>query len=370
MPRRLRTEARNTLRETFRLRRKYTRNARYTVTFTLQKNILRVDVLANLTLPNKQVYLRAYKLIELRQKRRIKTYELTRRFRNLAITTPYYDTAFPTQHRRILKAKSLVLLRIRKVIESKIKRTLRAELAYRPYLDILQNYINKIRAIDQAILTLDPTVREELLNALINIARGNKLTRLQVASQPLLRYLSQRYILFYQEHPFTRNIYALRLTPLLMAKSREQNQTYYVMKVLEATTMKMSALAGLVKRLAFQIYRYLSKRGGEWVNSLSYSSYAEGTRSDSIVLARDDMQQPIFTRPLYDVVFRPHEIKKATVKMLGTREIYDEVRNPSVYSMIQRRTRVSKLYDHNAPSLLLMGKQRRRFKEIIAKKII
>ena len=89
-----------------------------------------------------------------------------------------------------------------------------------------------------------------------------------------------------------------------MSKTREREQQYYVMRVVEAEAMKQAAIAGLPKDLAFQIFRYLSKRGHELVNSMTYSGFGEGTRSDSVVIARDDKNFPLVTKKLYDVVFR------------------------------------------------------------------
>jgi len=371
MPRRLRTELNQKIREIRRLSRDYKRKARFEVTFTLRHNVLRIDILAHLTLPSKQIRLRAYKLVELRQKRRMKQYELTRRFKHRASYVTYFDSEYPTQHRRILKRFTELFMRVRERITSLKLVKLRALLQHKPILDILQNYIFEVQSIDRAFLTLSPEERSELVNYLIDVARGNKLFRQLITEKPLLRHLAKRYLLYYQEAPFTHNVYALRLTPLMLALTRARKQQYYVMKVLEAARLKMSALIGIAKKLAFQFYRYFGKRGGEWVNSLSYSSYSEiGSRDDNIVLARNDLQDSVWNRPLFEVVFKPHEIKRATTRALGLRELYDDIRYPSVYAMIDRRTRISKLYDSNANKVLLINKQRRRFKEIIAKRII
>ena len=371
MPRRLRTEINQKIRETSRIRRRAIRNADFLVTVTTKKRFMRIDLQLVLTLPKKTIVLRSYKLYEIELKRRHQAYELTRRFMNRALVTPIFASEFPTQHRRILKAKIGLFERVRERETSLKLVKLRALLQHKPILDILQNYIFEVQAIDRSFLTLSPEERSELVNYLIDVARGNKLFRQLITEKPLLRHLAKRYLLYYQEAPFTHNIYALRLTPLMLALTRERRQQYYVMKVLEAARLKMSALIGIAKKLAFQFYRYFSKRGGEWVNSLSYSSYSEsGNRDDNIVLARNDLQDSVWNRPLFEVVFRPHEIKRATVRAFGLRELYDDVRYPSVYAMIDRRTRISKLYDSDVPKFMLINKQRRRFKEIIAKRII
>jgi len=247
----------------------------------------------------------------------------------------------------------------------------RSLLQHKPILDILQNYIFEVYAIDRAFLSLTPEERADLVNYLIEVARGNRLYKQLILEKPLLRYLALRYILYYQEAPFTHNIYALRITPLMLLLTREMAQQYYIMRVLEASLLKRLALIGINKNLPFQFYRYFSKRGGEFINSMTYSSYSSsGTRNDEIICARNDLQESVWKRPLFEVVFKPHEIKRATVRALGLRELYDDVRYPSVYAMIDRRTRISKLYDSNANKVLLINKQRRRFKEIVAKRII
>ena len=214
MPRRLRTELNQKISEIRRLSRDYKRKARFEVTFTLRHDVLRIDILAHLTFPSKQIRLRAYKLVELRQKRRMKQYELTRRFKHRASYVTYFDSEYPTQHRRILKRFTELFMRVRERVTSLKLVKLRALLQHKPILDILQNYIFEVQAIDRAFLTLSPEERSELVNYLIDVARGNKLFRQLITEKPLLRHLAKRYLLYYQEAPFTHNIYALRLTPL------------------------------------------------------------------------------------------------------------------------------------------------------------
>ena len=370
MPRRLRTELNQKIRETSRIRRRYIRNADFLVTVTTKKNLMRVDLQLTLTLPKKTIVLRSYKLYEIELKRRARTAELVRRFQNRALVTPIFDSEFPTQHRRVLKAKMSIFRKVRKRVESLQQAKLRASLQHRRILDILQSYIYEIYKIDAALLTLPQEEVTDLVNYLIEIAKGNKLFAEIITQKPLLRHLAQKYILYYQNAPETHNIYALRLTPFLLLKTDTLCKTYYIMKVLEATLLKRCALIGIPKTQPFQFYRYFSKRGGEWVNSLSYSSYSEeGSRNDSIICARNDLQDGVWSRKLYEVVFKPHEIRRAVIRALGLRELYDNVKPIGVYAMINRRTRTSKLYDYNANKVLLIGKQRRRFKDIIAKRI-
>ena len=371
MPRRLRTETIQKIRERDRVNRRYKRRARFDVVFTLRRNVLRIDILAHLTLHDREIVARAFKLIEFRQKRRIKRYELTRRFKHRASYITYFDSEFPTQHRRILRQNIRYFVRVRERTKSLRLVKVRSLLQHKPIIDILQNYIFEVYAIDRAFLSLTPEERMELVNYLIEVARGNRLYKQLILEKPLLRYLALRYILYYQEAPFTHNIYALRITPLMLLLTREMAQQYYIMRVLEASLLKRLALIGINKNLPFQFYRYFSKRGGEFINSMTYSSYSSsGTRNDEIICARNDLQESVWKRPLFEVVFKPHEIKRATVRALGLRELYDDVRYPSVYAMIDRRTRISKLYDSNANKVLLINKQRRRFKEIVAKRII
>ena len=370
MPRRPRTEAIQTLREVRRFQRKYRGSARFEVTFTLRNNVLRIDIQAHLTLPHREIALRAYKLVEYQQKRRQRQVELVRRYKHRATIFPYIEETIQTLHRRPIRQRIEEIRRVRHEVESRLRASMRAELKFKEMRSLLQDYIFEVQAIDRAFLTLTPEERAELVSYLIDIARGNRLFAQQVEERPLLRYLAQRYVLFYQKKPLTHNIYALRLTPLMFYETRGRKQQYYAMKIFEAFALKMAGIIGYAKRLPFQVYRYFGKRGREFINSLTYANIGEGNRDDNVILARNDMHQPVTSRPLYDVVFRPHEIKKAVTRMLGLRELYDEVRYPSIYSMIERRTRIAKLYDNNANMVLYIGKQRRRFKEIIAKRII
>ena len=369
MPRRLRTETIETLREIRRFHRKYRRSARFEVTFSLRNNVMRIDILAHLTLPNREIALRAYKLVEYQQKRRQRQVEIVRRYKHRASFFPYVEETIETLHRRPVKQRIEEIRRVRYQVESRLRASMRAELKFKELRSLLQDYIFEIQAIDRAFLTLSPEERAEYVSYLIDIARGNRLFAEQIEERPLLRYLSQRYVLFYQKKPLTHNIYALRLTPLMFYETRDRKQQYYSMKILEALALKASAIIGVAKKLPFQIYRYFGKRGGEFINSLTYANIGDGSRTEKVVLARDDKHQPVTSRPIYDVVFRPHEIKKAVTRMLGLRELYDEVRYPSIYSMIERKTRIAKLYDKNANMILYVIKQRRRFKEIIAKRI-
>jgi len=290
--------------------------------------------------------------------------------RERARETPYYRQEILTVHRRRLRRYEVILERERYLVESMRQALIRARPVFRPLIDLIQAYIFKLRAMDQTLDMLEPTLRESVINRLIEVAKGNKLFKQEVLQQPLLRYFAKRYILYYQEHPNTHNVYALRLSPYMLMKAQNRNMQYYVMRVFDAMKLKMNAVVGMAKKLAMQIYRYFVKRGGEWVNSLTYSSYGPGSRVDTIVLSRDSLLEPIESRKLYDVVFRPHEIKRVTSKMLGMREMYYEIHHPGVYAMVERRTRIAKLYDSGAYKRLIMGMQRRRFKEILARNVL
>ena len=371
MPRRLRTEAvqihRETVRDRIRDFRELTRFRRSHYSIMPRYHLVRFYL--ELTHPKRLRRLTArFRTLFLRARH----HELVNvsKTRERARETPYYRQETLTIHRRRFKRYELVMERERYLVESLREALIRARPMFRPLIDLIQFYIFKLRAMDQTLDTLEPTVREQIIERLIQVAKGNKLFKQEVLQQPLLRYFAKRYILYYQEHPNTHNVYAVRLSPYMLMKAQNRNMQYYVMRVFDAAKLKMNAIAGMAKKLTMKIYRYFVKRGGEWVNSLTYSSYGPGSRTDTIVLSRDSLLDPIESRKLYDVVFRPHEIKRVTSKMLGMREMYYEIHHPGVYAMVERRTRIAKLYDSGAYKRLIMGMQRRRFKEILARNIL
>jgi len=371
MPRRLRTEAvqihRETVRDRIRDFRELTSFRRTHYPVMPKYHLVRFYL--ELVHPKRLRHLRTrLKSVFLRTRH----HELALAYRSVerARETPQYRQEVLTINKRRFKRYQLIAQRERYMVESLRQALIRARPVFRPLIDLIQAYIFKLRAMDQTLDTLEPTLRESVINRLIEVAKGNKLFKQEVLQQPLLRYFAKRYILYYQEHPNTHNVYALRLSPYMLMKAQNRNMQYYVMRVFDAMKLKMNAVVGMAKKLAMQIYRYFVKRGGEWVNSLTYSSYGPGSRTDTIVLSRDSLLDPIESRKLYDVVFRPHEIKRVTSKMLGMREMYYEIRDPGVYAMVERRTRIAKLYDSGAYKRLIMGMQRRRFKEILARNIL
>jgi len=290
---------------------------------------------------------------------------LIRKGRRLAQITETYHEEMPYRHRRRIKRYLRVLEEQRAIIESRRKVMERSRLYMWRIINPLQEYIFRLYAIDRVLLDQPLSIREAVKEYLIRIARKNPLFKEDIEEFPLIRHYAKRYILYYQPFPHTHNIYAVRLTPLTMTWLEDQEGVYYVSRVISAEALKQTALLESSTYVTPYILKISSKRSSEYWNSASQAGRGKIRKDTEIALARDDKQQPLRIVKLIKAIFHPHFIKRAFARMLGRREVHDEVETRCVYAMIGRRGKRDKLYEAGTPMRIAMKIRRRRIKDFL-----
>ena len=290
---------------------------------------------------------------------------LIRRGKRLAQITETYEEEMPYRQRRKIKRYLRVLEEQREIIRARRRVMERSKLLMWRIINPLQSYIYKLYAIDRVLLDQPLTIREAIKDYLVKIARKNPLYRQMIEEFPLIRHYAKRYILYYQLYPHTHNIYAVRLSPLTMTWLEDQEGVYYVSRVISAEALKQTALLESSTYVTPYILKISSKRSSEYWNSASQAGRGKIRKDAEIALARDDKQQPIRITTLLRAIFRPHEIKRAFARMLGRREIHDEVETRCVYAMIGRRGKRDKLYEAGTPMRVAIKIRRRRIKDFL-----
>ena len=319
-----------------------------------------IGFLKGLQLMRQRHVIIAQQLIAHRERQRI-----IKRGLRLAQITETYEEEMSYRHRRKIKRYLRVLEEQREIIKTRQRIIERSRLLMWRIINPLQSYIYRLYAIDRILLDQPLTIREAIRDYLIQIAKKNPLYRQMIEEFPLIRHYAKRYILYYQLYPHTHNIYAVRLSPLTMSWLEEQEAVYYVSRVISAEALKQTALLESATYVMPYVYKISSKRSGEMWNSSSHAGRGKIKKDTEIALARDDKQQPIRITTLLRAIFRPHEIKRAFARMLGRREIHDEVETRCVYAMIGRRGKRDKLYEAGTPMRVAIKIRRRRIKDFL-----
>jgi hypothetical protein len=89
---------------------------------------------------------------------------------------------------------------------------------------------DKMYVLDETLLSLPPEDMHFVINRLIQVTKGNPITREEMMTNPILKYFAERYILMYMEYPCSHNAYAMKLTPLTLYYANGYYQRYYVMR--------------------------------------------------------------------------------------------------------------------------------------------
>lgn len=291
---------------------------------------------------------------------------LIRRGRRLAQITETYEEEMPYRQRRKIKRYLRVLEEQREFIRARRRVMERSRLLMWRIINPLQEYIFRLYAIDRVLLDQPLSIREAVKEYLIRIARKNPLFREDIEEFPLIRHYAKRYILYYQPYPETHNIYAVRLSPLTVSWLQDYEGALYVYRTIIAEALKQSALLEPSTYITPYIYKISSKRSGEFWNSMSQAGRDSIDKDTEMPLGRDDKQQPIRKRKILDIIFRPHEIKRAFARVLGRREIHDECGGGGGGATIGRGSRIQRLYAANAPFRLIRRIIRRRIKDAVA----
>ena len=286
--------------------------------------------------------------------------------KRLARISETYWEEFSSRERRIIRRYSRLLEEQRELIRTRQKAVMRSQITMWRIIDPIQSYLYRLYAIDKVLIDQPEDIRTAIREALIKIAKKNPLFSLQIQENPLLRKYAKQYILYYQPFPHTHNIYAVRLSPLMMSWLEEQEAVFYVSRVISAEALKQTALLESSTYVMPYVYKISSKRSGEVWNSSSYAGRGKVKKDTEIALARDDKHQPLRIIKLIRAIFHPHLVKRAFARMLGRRELHDEIDTRSVYAMLGRRGKRDKLYEAKVPLRILTRIRRRRVKDFLA----
>jgi len=216
---------------------------------------------------------------------------------------------------------------------------------------------------DRMLMDLPPEEREAVIEGLIKASTG-KYEPVEVLQRyPALRFFLQRYIAYFKKYPCVHKSFALRLTPVTLHFSRYMRSTYYVLRWVKVGDMREDALLRSARSIDLYFLGAMRKPYDDILNTMTYVGSGTGDYNDTVALARDDLRRDFMRAPLRRAILSPHWIKRAMSKVLGKPEMYDNVHHCSVYAILERRPKTSKLYEAEAPRSLLGKRPRRRIKE-------
>lgn len=226
-----------------------------------------------------------------------------------------------------------------------------------------RNKVN-VFAYDKILADMPEEQRDYIVNTLRHIVEHRGVDPLQVRADPTLRYFISRFIAMYSRYPCKHNAYAVKLTPMTIRYFHGYRMTYYVIRWSVVSDVMADAYISRTRPVDFSITLFRYKTTWDIINSLTESGVGSGDWNDTVVASRDHMRNTLVKMPLRRAILQPHHVKYAFAKAVGKPESHTVMGHCSVYGIIGRVPKSSKIYE--AGDRRIMGvRPRHRIKEIL-----
>jgi len=217
--------------------------------------------------------------------------------------------------------------------------------------------------LDKELLSIPQDYQLAVINTLINVTRGRKLTYNEVLKSPYLRAFLERYIAYYQINPCKHKAYVLKLTPLIYRNITGRKATYYVLRWVRAKDMKADPFLGRTRPISFGMQSVIYKPDWDTWNAMLYLAYEVVTDKTPCIIMRDEIGKPLKTHPLRRIIYTPHWIRYEFARDIGKPEISTVIVHCSPYVKVDTPTRTSKIYEGIGDVTLLRRRKRKFVKE-------
>jgi len=221
-----------------------------------------------------------------------------------------------------------------------------------------------VRIRDEQLLSLPEDVRNAVVSAILDSARGKYTPYEALAQYPQLAYFLQRYILYYQRYPCKAAKWAFKITPVTLHFFRGTSVTYYVMRWVKIEDLHHDPYLSVARNVDLYFFMQVRKPYWDILNTMTFSNSGSTNPEDVVVVARDDKRQPLVQMPLRRAILQPHHIRRAFAKIVGMPETYDAVSHCSIYAIPIRYGKAARLYEAGVSRDLIAKRKRRRITEV------
>lgn len=222
----------------------------------------------------------------------------------------------------------------------------------------------RLIATERALLDLPPGTRERVIDILLQVARGRKITRKDLEEMPELMAFVERYIAYYMPNPCKHNAYVLRLTPITIRHVMGMKTTYYVLRWVNVGDMKADPYIGRSRPLSFSFSSIPYKPDWEVWSAIRYTGEGTGNISDMLTLVRDAVGQPTTRHQLRRIIYSPRWVRYEFAKELGKREIVTVTHHCSPYVRLERKSKTGRILDVQGDPRLMRRMRRKFVKEL------